>query len=390
MKLLFSCDEYCYSANGIFYFRDAGYTLLKRYLLVFEQIRVAVRTRYVQESELGIYNIPIIDACIEIYPLPFFQGPKQYLNVFVETQKKLRNIAEECQACIVRMPSSIAYTILNPVQRKRIPYGVEVVANPKDLSLRGGFIKRIFWKMLHKNLQKVCMEADAISYVTQYILQRIYPDYKDGHYETFYSSVDLPKNQYGKPREEIHTPFVLCHVAHNITKRGKGQDVLINVASKLIKKGYNIQVKMAGMGDAIGYFRSLAGSLDIDGQVEFVGYLNKENLRSFFESSDLMVFPTLSEGLPRVLIEAMSVGLPCVSTPVGGIPELLEDECLLKPDDVSGFVSIVERFITDKEFYKKQSRINYTKSLEYSSDVLTKRRIDMYNALKLMAESKTI
>ena len=389
MKLLFSCDEYCYCTNGVFYFRDAGYTLLKRYLLVFDQIRVAVRTRYVQESELGIYNIPIIDACIEIYPLPFFQGPKQYLNVFVETQKRLRNVTDGCGACIVRMPSSIAYTILNPVKREGIPYGVEVVANPKELSLQGDLIKRIFWKILHKNLQKVCLEADAISYVTQYILQRIYPDCKDGHYETFYSSVDLPKNLYGKPRKEIHTPFVLCHVAHDITKKGKGQDILIRVASKLIKKGYNIRVKMAGMGDAI-YFRRLAGSLGIERQVEFVGYLNKGNLKSFFESSDLMVFPTLSEGLPRVLIEAMSTGLPCLSTRVGGIPELLSEECLLKPNDVNRFVSLVEKFIIDRDFYKEQSEINYVKSLTYSSDVLTKRRMDMYSVLRLKAECKTI
>lgn len=381
MKLLFSCDEYCYCANGKYYLRDFGDILIKRYLNVFERIRVAVRTKYVSSDKLGIYNIPIDDR-IEIYPLPFFQGPRQYLSVYVETKKMLRNITDGCEVALMRMPSSIAYAVLHKVKQRKMPYGVEVVANPKEIACNGGLKKTVFWSILHKDLLKACADSDCISYVTAHALQKIYPALKPGHYETYYSSVNLDNDFFIGHRDGFHDPFTICHVSNRILKKGKGHDVLLEVASNLLKRGYDIRVKIAGEGADVGYFKHMSYSLGISDKVDFVGFLNKNELKSLLLSSDLMLFPTLSEGLPRVIIEAMAAGLPCLSTPVGGISELLHTDCLFAPDDIEGFTLKIDQFINNKTIYVEHSKRNYQKSLEYSSEILMKRRIEMYNILK--------
>lgn len=381
MKLLFSCDDYCYCANGKYYLREFGDVLIKSYLNVFDSIRVAVRTKYVSSDELGIYNIPIDDR-VEIYPLPFFQGPKQYFSVYTKTKKMLRNVTDGCEAALMRMPSSIAYTVLYKVKERGMPYGIEVVANPKEIACSGGLKKYVIWNILHKNLSRACADSDCISYVTEHALQKVYPALKPGHYETHYSSVNLDNDLFTGHRDGFHAPFTICHVSNRVSYTGKGHDVLLKVASNLHKRGYDIRVKIAGDGVGVNYFKDMSASLGIADKVDFVGFLMKNELKNFLLSSDLMLFPTLSEGLPRAIIEAMAVGLPCLSTPVGGIPELLQTDCLFAPDDIDGFTFKIEQLINNRTVYVEHSKKNFEKSLEYSSDILAQRRVALYNALK--------
>jgi len=59
-------------------------------------------------------------------------------------------------------------------------------------------------------------------------------------------------------------------------------------------------------------------------RVRFTGALNQPEVRAELTRADAFVLPSLAEGIPVVLMEAMASGLPCVTTPVNGIPELIE------------------------------------------------------------------
>ena len=80
------------------------------------------------------------------------------------------------------------------------------------------------------------------------------------------------------------------------------------------------------------------------------GALNQDGVREQFAQADIFVLPSLAEGIPVVLMEAMSSGVPCVTTPVNGIPELIQHEktgLLAMPGDVDSVAEQLRRLIAD-------------------------------------------
>nr|WP_239585957.1 glycosyltransferase family 4 protein [Bacillus mesophilus] len=175
----------------------------------------------------------------------------------------------------------------------------------------------------------------------------------------------------------------IVHTANNINNFVKGHDTLIKALSIVKKKGYNVKVIFIGDGDKRVYFEELADSLNIKSSIHFTGMLSSKNrIREILIDSDMFIFPTRAEGLPRALIEAMAVGLPCISTPVSGIPELLSSDYLVDPEDVEGFANSIINFINNPALMEKVSQSNITKAKEYESNILQKKRVEFYKNLK--------
>ena len=75
-----------------------------------------------------------------------------------------------------------------------------------------------------------------------------------------------------------------------------------------------------------------------DQQVQFIPMLPQQQLAEYMRQASVFVLPTYSEGLPRVVFEAMSAGLPVIATAVSGIPEIVQDGVtgfLIQPGDES-------------------------------------------------------
>ncbi len=391
MKVLVACDEYAYEHKGNVYLREFGVSLIERYLDVFDEINFVVRTKKVlSKSELGLFNILVENSRVYIVKIPFFQGPKQYSKKYFSVQKKIKSSINRCDVAIFRIPSTVAFTCLEKWRKNDKPYAVETVANPYEISQNSQNIAvKFFTRINHLQQLKACKEADGASYVTEYSLQKRYPAKKEGHFESYYSSVELPDSllisskKYPKSKQ-----FVLCHVANQIKTHTKGHSTVIRVVKELVDRGHDIIAKFAGEGEFISYFMDEAKKLNIENRIKFVGFLNKRGLKDFLISSDLMLFPSKSEGLPRVLIEAMAAGLPCLSTSVGGIPELLSDDLLYSDDDITGFVDKIEEIIANPSLYEELSETSFNKAKEYSTENLQARRIEFYKKLKELAESQ--
>jgi len=147
---------------------------------------------------------------------------------------------------------------------------------------------------------------------------------------------------------------------------------------KLNEKGVNCQLNVLGSGSNK-WLISLADKLNIKEKIHFDGILSGgEAVSEWLDDKDIYIQPSLTEGLPRALIEAMSRGLPAVGSSVGGIPELLSQDYLHKPGSLEELLDIVNLFIKDQELMKKESQVNFRKSQEYTKDVLMKRRDDFW------------
>lgn len=177
------------------------------------------------------------------------------------------------------------------------------------------------------------------------------------------------------------------HTANNINNDVKGHDVVIYIIKSLQVAGVDAYVTFIGDGIRRVELEELANSLGLGNKVKFTGFLSSvQEVRERLLEADIFVFPTKAEGLPRAIIEAMAVGLPCLSTPVDGIPELLEDEFLFDPLDVEGFTNKILELVEDNRKLSDMSKRNIEKAKEYESSVLRNRRQMFYEGLRRLVE----
>ena len=380
MKVLISIDEHVYFYKGHYYVRELGMDLIDRYLRVFDIIRVAVRVDVVAELDVSPYR-QMDSERVEIFPLRFFRGYKEFIQSIPTLRGQYKKVIGNCDAAIVRLPSTIGFSIAARVARKKLPLGCEVVANPYDFfRAKTNLLEKILYGIYHIQQKIACAKADGVAYVTKFNLQQHYPASKKGSFTTHYSSAKLTTDFYTRPRNTAEKDsYVLCHVAHPINNKEKGHEVVVRVVAALNKRlSKNVIVRFAGDGELVPELKQLALQLGIADKVEFPGLLSMKDMHQFLCDADLMIFPTLTEGLPRVVIEAMATGMPCVSTPVGGIPELLSKDSLFSPTDVKGFTERIASLLSDPELYYAESKQNFERSLEYEEEKLQERRINFF------------
>jgi glycosyltransferase involved in cell wall biosynthesis len=104
-----------------------------------------------------------------------------------------------------------------------------------------------------------------------------------------------------------------------------------------------------------------------------VGSLPHEQVFDFLKDMDVYIQPSKQEGLPRAVVEAMSLALPALGSSIAGIPELLSDEFMFKKGNINQIADRI-RFILDKDVLKKAATDNFNKSKEYTQEVLDQRR----------------
>ncbi len=126
-------------------------------------------------------------------------------------------------------------------------------------------------------------------------------------------------------QKKINKPIQLLYVGWMI--KNKGIYDLLEALSILSKK--NIQYKLSIVGPDYGNKETIKENtikLNIDSFIEFTGELaSMDDLLKSYQNADIFVFPSHYEGFPYALMEAISCGLPCVGTRVGGIPDILNN-----------------------------------------------------------------
>jgi glycosyltransferase involved in cell wall biosynthesis len=113
----------------------------------------------------------------------------------------------------------------------------------------------------------------------------------------------------------------------------KGQLVFLKAFRSVLKIFPDVKALIIGDGQDRRNLEDYCKQNGMDGNVVFTGY--QENMANFYQVLDILVLPSLSEGLPNAVLEAMSFGVPVVAASVGGVPEVIYDEngVLVPPGD---------------------------------------------------------
>jgi glycosyltransferase involved in cell wall biosynthesis len=166
-----------------------------------------------------------------------------------------------------------------------------------------------------------CRKAKVIRYVTKYDLQQKYPASRKA---IQFSFSDVQIRDIGRARTSVKSKNKVDLVTvGSLDPLYKGIDTLIMAVRDLNLNGFKCHLHVIGDGLQKHRYQALANEI-IPNCCTFHGQLNgSEEVIKEINKYDIFVLASKSEGLPRAMLEAMSVGLPCVGTDILGVRELL-------------------------------------------------------------------
>jgi glycosyltransferase involved in cell wall biosynthesis len=157
-------------------------------------------------------------------------------------------------------------------------------------------------------------------------------------------------------------PLQILSIARAVPK--KGLDVLLRALSTL-GKDLHWRLVHVGGGGQLSSLQRLARALAISDRITWLGTRSQDDVFGFYRQADLFVLPCRTawngdrDGVPNVLVEASSQRLPCISTTVPGVLELLSNEesaILVPPDDTIALASAIRRLAADPAFRGRLAR----------------------------------
>jgi glycosyltransferase involved in cell wall biosynthesis len=107
----------------------------------------------------------------------------------------------------------------------------------------------------------------------------------------------------------------------------KGQLLLIEAAHRLLRRGIDFEVVLVGDGPMRAELESLIDRYGLSQRVQITGWCSGDEVRQQLLSARALVLPSFAEGLPVVLMEAMAMRRPVITTFIAGIPELVDSDC---------------------------------------------------------------
>jgi glycosyltransferase involved in cell wall biosynthesis len=154
-------------------------------------------------------------------------------------------------------------------------------------------------------------------------------------------------------------------------------------AAKYIKNP-DVIINLYGDGN-LEEFQKLIIDNNLQEKVQIKGWISGDKKNEVFQTSAVLILPSYSEGLPMSILEAMAVGLPIISTPVGGIPEAVEDGVngfLIQPGAYKALAEKIDILANDKVLREQMGQDGYKIAKEkFDINVVIKQLKEIHNEL---------
>jgi glycosyltransferase involved in cell wall biosynthesis len=189
------------------------------------------------------------------------------------------------------------------------------------------------------------------------------------------------KNIQAQNSRSIHSDQIINLLFLSRLEIEKGLYIAIETLNLLNKQSKRYKLLIAGSGSEEANVKQL--SL-INHNIEYKGYVADLDKHNLLESSNIIFLPSFSEGLPLSLLEGMIYGLPIISRPIGGIPDIIingENGYLIESLLPGDYADKIEEIVNAPEIYKQISQNNITKSKLFSPDVVRERIYKIYESV---------
>ncbi|MCQ9210476.1 glycosyltransferase [Granulicatella seriolae] len=237
----------------------------------------------------------------------------------------------------------------------------------KDAGIFSKILYRIFFKLFK-------LIPVAISEKVKSSISKVY-HVDSSHIPLIYNGVLLADFN-RKSNYEITKNIEIVHVGR--LSEPKNHVTMIKAVQILKTKYPNLTLKLIGQGEKQEELSELVETLGLEKNIIFVGAV--DDVRNFLLEADIFILPSLWEGMPISLIEAMATGLPIIASDVGGIGEMIshEESGLLIEPDTDALVDSINSLIESQWLRECLGNNAYIKSLDFTSDIMAEKYIELY------------
>jgi phosphatidylinositol alpha-1,6-mannosyltransferase len=360
------------------------------YRQIFDSVAVLARVTH----ESTPLRVPAEGPGVGIYSLPDYVGLGQYLRSRRSLKEEVAKACASSDALIARLPGAISDLAIAEFIATKKPFGVYVIGDPAEVFRRGVVdhpLRPVIRRHAARNLRRWCREATSVAYVTKQYLQQRYPP--ASQFVTHFSDVHLPHEAFAQPRRPSAPPIPIRLISVAVlSQRYKGIDVLLEAIASLKQRNVPCSFDLVGDGAQRPELERKAVELGIRDSVTLAGQLSDARaIREHLDRADLFILPSLTEGLPRALIEAMARGLPCVASSVGGVTELLSASDVVPPGDPQKLADKILGIGRDPEHLARASAANLRIASEFSTEATQMRRSEFCSNIvdAVVARSRT-
>ncbi len=236
-----------------------------------------------------------------------------------------------------------------------------------------------------EKLVRLFQQIDLVHCVSQEMLSRMVRDFGLNEEKGFVNRPAIDIEKFGFRNEKIPTDKTIV-ISTGRLEYVKGFVFAFLGIQQLVKEGIDVEYRIVGGGKEEEYLRFLIQRLGLKNHVQLLGPLNPDKVGLELAAADIYLSSSLSEGISNAVLEAMAIGLPVVSTNVGGMPEVIENGItglLVEPYESDQIADAIKRFmdhpiLKDKCIRKARERIE----TEYGFERLIQVFDESYEFLK--------
>lgn len=207
--------------------------------------------------------------------------------------------------------------------------------------------RRLAFLALHRVSRFVAGRASVLRYVTLTHLQEVYPPGQSARVHAATDVSLLPRSASRGPRKaDALNPWRLL-VVGTLDRPYKGIDDAIRAVARLQSIGMPVSLTVVGDGRLRDELEVLAAERCLPGSVKFCGGVFGDRLEALMASHDVFVQASHTEGLSRVLLEAVGAGMALVATDVGGTREVVAASALFSPRDPEQLARCLEETLSN-------------------------------------------
>lgn len=379
-------ERYVKDSGGHYYTKGPhDNKFYQRYRSVFDKVIVVARA--VEGDISGM--VRVCGDGVIFGEVPNYRGIWELMFRHFKVQDAVSRHVAAGDCVVGRLPGVLGAMCCEGAKKVAKPCCAEVVGDPFEAYRWVGLpmaLRLLMQFVGRRRLRRLCASSDVVSYVTEWVLQQRYPPCivpGDGRYTCSYSSVSLPPRNFGRQQAYRSKKGIDLICVAGMDQPYKGHHVLIESLALLQRHvSEKVTLYLVGDGPLRKRIERMSAEMGVRESVKFCGRLNAGiEVVNAVRKADIFVLPSLTEGLPRALIEAMAVGIPCVASNVGGCCELLTAEFLVRPGDPRALAAkLVELSRRRQEFSAIGAKLQ-KKAADFAESSLRGRRDVAYRKL---------